>query len=480
MEVELTAAEQRRRQDRASRFAEVDVNDIHFHAKPRRAKSATSRLVGTCTALEKPYLRLTSAPPPETVRPPRVLRRAFELAKTKWGGGGSSGGDGGDGEGRATTVTYAQSCEQFKSLRQDLVVQGVQGTLLAAAYATHARAALQSDDMGEFNQCLTGLRSLHESGVHAAQYELPAASQRRWKSRDGTRGGGGDGGKVGNDDEAEGAGRGTGRNKKRGRKRGRDGGGGKAGTGKGTPPPPPSSCCVISARRLGRAVAGERAEFAAYELLYQMVHGSPTEVSKVLASIFADRARDPFARDQPATAHAVEVARARNAHNYHRFFRLYKNAPSAPNMMSKQLIAYSVKAVRKASLQRMRRAYRPTLDMDFVESELGVEGGDERQECLDLLEEMGGTAIVGEGGEGGGGGAGGGGSEGGQRGGRTLIDMRTPHKPKSSSGSGSGNEWSVAEEDTPVRIASSTAKKKKKKKKKMATTATKAKRAKKA
>ena len=228
MEVELTAAEQRRRQDRASRFAEVDVNDIHFHAKPRRAKSATSRLVGTCTALEKPYLRLTSAPPPETVRPPRVLRRAFELAKTKWGGGGSSGGDGGDGEGRATTVTYAQSCEQFKSLRQDLVVQGVQGTLLAAAYATHARAALQSDDMGEFNQCLTGLRSLHESGVHAAQYELPAASQRRWKSRDGTRGGGGDGGKVGNDDEAEGAGRGTGRNKKRGRKRGRDGGGGNA------------------------------------------------------------------------------------------------------------------------------------------------------------------------------------------------------------------------------------------------------------
>ena len=72
MEVELTASEQRRRKDRASRFAEVDANDVHFHAKPRRAKSATSRLVGTCTALEKPYLRLTSAPPPERSRPERT------------------------------------------------------------------------------------------------------------------------------------------------------------------------------------------------------------------------------------------------------------------------------------------------------------------------------------------------------------------------------------------------------------------------
>ena len=40
--------------------------------------------LGTSRALEKRYLRLTSAPTTDTVRPPVVLERALEAVKAKW------------------------------------------------------------------------------------------------------------------------------------------------------------------------------------------------------------------------------------------------------------------------------------------------------------------------------------------------------------------------------------------------------------
>jgi hypothetical protein len=190
---------------------------------------------GSSKSLEKEYLRLTSVPKAEDVRPPEVLVQSLALIKRRWREG----------------CSYAWACSQLKSVRQDLTVQvggwltwpedvaaataplssakpattaaatglavagvflviwcwwrreagrmvvlswrgtclqphttclpsccvcssrccglftlqGVADELAVNAYETHARVALESNDLPEFRQCLARLKQLYRAGV---------------------------------------------------------------------------------------------------------------------------------------------------------------------------------------------------------------------------------------------------------------------------------------------------------------------------
>jgi len=143
--IDVMSSEQRkkRREKRFERELQYEPtleSGVDEKANPER------RFVGTCKKLEKKYLRLTSQPNPELVRPVKVLKQTLCLLVKKY----------------LSRAHYGYLCDQLKSLRQDLTVQKVWSLFAARVYEMHSKLAIEFGDMGEFNQCQTQLKLLYD------------------------------------------------------------------------------------------------------------------------------------------------------------------------------------------------------------------------------------------------------------------------------------------------------------------------------
>ncbi|KAF7294508.1 PCI domain-containing protein [Mycena kentingensis (nom. inval.)] len=115
-------------------------------------------IVGTSTDIFKDYLRLTSEPRPDQIRPFPVLEQTLLQLKKRF----------------REKAQYNWICSQFKSLRQDLTVQRIKNEFTVQVYEIHARIALECGDMVEYNQCQATLKTLYDLGLPGRVEEFTA------------------------------------------------------------------------------------------------------------------------------------------------------------------------------------------------------------------------------------------------------------------------------------------------------------------
>lgn len=113
-------------------------------------------VVGRSKVLEKSYLRLTGTPNPDVVRPKGVLRKALSHVIEQY---------------TTKARSYAWVADQIRAIRQDMTVQRIQDAFAIKVYEQNVRIALENNDLGEYNQCLTRLKDLYKSDLEFLSHE---------------------------------------------------------------------------------------------------------------------------------------------------------------------------------------------------------------------------------------------------------------------------------------------------------------------
>eukprot|EP00542_Grammatophora_oceanica_P006211 CAMPEP_0194066152 /NCGR_PEP_ID=MMETSP0009_2-20130614/85862_1 /TAXON_ID=210454 /ORGANISM="Grammatophora oceanica, Strain CCMP 410" /LENGTH=772 /DNA_ID=CAMNT_0038719075 /DNA_START=99 /DNA_END=2418 /DNA_ORIENTATION=- len=119
-----------------------------------------------------------------------------------------------------------------------------------------------------------------------------------------------------------------------------------------------------------KAIANEN-EFVAYRLVYYVLltgnkkyeEGS-TDLFKIMLTLTASR------RSDPTIAHALKVRESVAEFNFHSFFRLYRSCPTKHGEL---LMKFLLPNVRQWALNRICKAYRPSVEVNFVLEQLGFE-----------------------------------------------------------------------------------------------------------
>jgi hypothetical protein len=197
--------------------------------------------------LEKPYLRLTTFPRQQDVRPRKVLKKALHHVQKRYAQNGD----------------FAWANEQFKSLRQDVTVQGITRPFVLEVYEHHARISLENKDLNEFNQCQSMIRSLTGDILVDGANGVEDFTETAQPSR----------------------------------------------------------------RRVGKAMVqseNARDEFAAYALLYALIQRARLQLNKELIRVRRLVCMCPQAK---CANHAFDVVRAVEGNDHRRFFDLYDSAP---------------------------------------------------------------------------------------------------------------------------------------------------------
>lgn len=117
---------------------------------------SSEAVVGTCMEMEKMYIRLQSMPDPATVRPERVLVKWAERLQVKYD---------------TDEADWEWISDQFKAIRQDMVIQHIRSANAITVYETNGRLALQEHDYPEFYKIQSFLMGLYKDNADSRANE---------------------------------------------------------------------------------------------------------------------------------------------------------------------------------------------------------------------------------------------------------------------------------------------------------------------
>eukprot|EP01117_Protostelium_nocturnum_P011828 TRINITY_DN4310_c0_g2_i2.p2 TRINITY_DN4310_c0_g2~~TRINITY_DN4310_c0_g2_i2.p2 ORF type:complete len:239 (-),score=99.37 TRINITY_DN4310_c0_g2_i2:519-1235(-) len=113
------------KQRREMRFKSEENKTIN-NSQQEGGERNDIEFIGTCTIMEKEYMRLTSKPISSLVRPQKLIEEWLPLLTQRF---------------EEKEVNYNYFSDQMKSIRQDLTVQNIKNSFLCRVYFDHMKAA---------------------------------------------------------------------------------------------------------------------------------------------------------------------------------------------------------------------------------------------------------------------------------------------------------------------------------------------------